>query len=329
MLQATEQYLQVAVRLFVASSRIHDPLVRDLPPTSDPTLTEEEIGQINECKLAQVSVKQSTWKDSGIKGSGSYLKRLFEDGDQILLTSAGGAGTDDLCPDFDASFKPYSWITKFDTVFLISDYASMSESWNEISGGLSSIMFLVNRYHNYGIDIHFENHKSLGLGDNPRGIAAGGYYGVKNIAAVTEIFKKTKPGSFLPIRTRLREILGPYLAKLELALGLGEETRPLNLIIMADGVNHGSLKSELASMTRKLNEIHAPRHQVGVQLFKVGHNEVSNSFALLSGGPGSTGSNADDFGDIFSIETERKNGHLTGEAILNANLEAWLKLLQP
>lgn len=284
---------------------------------------------MNDYKLAQISVKQHIWKDSGIKGSGSYLKQLFEDYDQVLLTSTAESGTGDLCPEFDASFKPYSWITKFDTVFLISDSASMSGSWNEISGVLLSIIFLVNRYHNYGIDIHFENHKSLGLEDSLRGIAAGGYYGIKNIAAVAEIFKKIRPGGFLPINTRLRQILAMYLAKLELALGLGEETRPLNLIIIADSVSHGSLKSELASVARKLDEIHAPRHQVGVQLFKVGHNEVSNGFALLSGGPRSIGSNADDFRNIFSIETERESGHLTGEAILNANLEAWLKLLEP
>lgn len=318
-----EQYLQAAVRLFVASSRIYDPLVRDLPQLSDDSMcTKKELSQINECKLAQISAKQPTWKHNGIEGSGAYLKRLFEDDDQILLTSTAESGTGDLCPEFDSSFKPYSWITKFDTILLISDSESMSRNgfWSEISGALSSIMFLVNRYHNYGIDIHFENHKSLGPGEISQGIAAGGYYGVKNIATVTEIFKKIKPGGSLPMCTRLREILGPYLPKLELALRLGNEMRPLNLIIIiANDENCDGLERELASVAKELDEIHAPRHQVGVQLFKVGHKEEASD---------STGSNCDDIRDIVSIVNGTENGHLTGDGILNANLEAWLRLLE-
>lgn len=326
---AVEQYLHVAVRLFVASSRIHDPLVCDLPGC-EPTCTEEEVCKINECKLAQISVKQPVWKENGIKGSGHYLKRLFEDTDQALLTTTAEGGTGDLCPEFDASFKPYSWITKFNTVFLIADSETMSNSgsWNEVSGALSSIMFLVNRYHNYGIDIHFQNHKSLGWGDLPEGIAAGGHYGIKNIATVIEIFKKIKPAGSAPISARLHDIVGSYLAKLEIALTLGDEMKPLNLIVITDGVDNGEAQREILFISKRLDEIHAPLQQMAVQFFEVRNDRKSEVPSFLDKGSKSTIDDDASVRDIVSRVVFTEDSQLTGEGILTANLEAWLRLLE-
>lgn len=327
---AAKQYLHIAVRLFVASSRIHDPLVRDLPECSESTCTEEEMCMVSECKLAQISVKQPSWKDSGIKGSGAYLKHLFEDNDQPLLTSTADAGTGDLCPDFDLSFKPYSWLTKFNTVFLVSDSQFMDNSglWNEVSGALSSIMFLVNRYHNYGIDIHFANHQSLDPGDAVEGIAPGGYYGVKNIATVTEIFKKIKPTGSIPMTSKLDDVLCPYLERLETAISQGEELRPLNIIVITDTADDDALDGGLLSIAQRLDEIHAPGQQVAVQFFEVGRDRSSKVSGLLEKRTKIMNGNRLGARDIASRVPYADNGHFSGEGILKANLEAWLKLLE-
>jgi hypothetical protein len=325
-----QQYLQVAVRLFVASSRIHDPLVRDLPQFCEATCTEEEVWKINECKLAQSSVKQPRWKANGIKGSGDYLKRLFEDNNQALLTTTAEAGSGELCPEIDSSFKPYSWITKFNTVFLVADTESMLErgSWNEVSGALSSIMFLVNRHHNYGIDIHFGNHKSLSPGDLSEGTTAGGYYGVKNIATVTEIFKKIRPVGSTQLGLRICDILIPQLAKLEATIGQGEELKPLNLIVITDDVHDDKVQKELFAAAQKLDEMHAPRQQVAVQQFIVGNDERVGSLRSLGEESKSKTKGGVGARNIVSRVAYTQYGQLTGEGILKANLEAWLRILE-
>jgi hypothetical protein len=74
-----QRFLHLAVRLFAASSRTYDPLTREPPQDCGPSCTEEELWRVNETRFAQVAVKQATWSASGIKSSGEYLKRIFED----------------------------------------------------------------------------------------------------------------------------------------------------------------------------------------------------------------------------------------------------------
>ncbi|KAG0650766.1 hypothetical protein D0Z07_2331 [Hyphodiscus hymeniophilus] len=326
---AAVQYLQVATRLFVASSRIHDPLVRNLPECSLSTCTEEEMSQINECKLAQISVKQPHWKDNGIKGSGAYLKVLFEDNNQVLLTSTADAGAGSLCPDIDLSFKPYSWLTKFKTIFLVSDCQSMLNSgcWNELSGILSSIMFLVNRYHNYGIELHFANHKSLNPGDLVEGIAPGGYYDVKSIATVTETFKKIIPSGSTLTASRLAELLWPHVNRVETTIAEGEEMKPLNLIVLADSGFKVWHDEVYLSICKKLDEINAPRSQVAIQIFEVGGGLGSETSDVFNEGSKFYNDHTRDRKFISSVSYVNKE-QFSGENLLKANLEAWLALLE-
>jgi hypothetical protein len=75
-----KQYLYIAIRLFTAMSGTHDPLMRDYSSNSLVLSIEED-----HFKLAQLSVKQSEWRKSGIDSSAEYLKRKMMD--RLLKTT--------------------------------------------------------------------------------------------------------------------------------------------------------------------------------------------------------------------------------------------------
>lgn len=83
---APKQFLQLAVRLFITSSPVPDPLVRNLPQSYPSGELPEEMLWDMHCKVAQGAVKQDKWIENGIKNSGDYLKLVFEDEGQTLIS---------------------------------------------------------------------------------------------------------------------------------------------------------------------------------------------------------------------------------------------------
>ncbi|KAH8756869.1 hypothetical protein BGZ57DRAFT_802906 [Hyaloscypha finlandica] len=81
---STDQYLHLAIRLFVASSGDYDPLMRDyVTPANDKDVDSSFIQDLQEAKRA---VKQDTWAERGIVSSANYLRNVFEDnGREICL----------------------------------------------------------------------------------------------------------------------------------------------------------------------------------------------------------------------------------------------------
>ena len=53
----------------------------------------------------------------------------------------------------------------------------------------------------------------------------------------------------------------------------GREIKPLNLIVLTDGVPSDDVESVLLSAAKKLDKLDAPPFQVGVQFFQVGNEE--------------------------------------------------------
>ncbi|KAE8451493.1 hypothetical protein EG329_003566 [Mollisiaceae sp. DMI_Dod_QoI] len=169
---------------------------------------------------------------------------------------------------------PYSFLGTFDTTLLIDDSGSMAgRSWREVSQALSTIAPIVTKHDSDGIDIYFLNHKSSNPGAPQDGIAAGGYRGIKRAATITEIFERVRPGGGTPTGIRIHNILKPYLAKLEKEISEGRELKPLNLIVLTDGVPSDDVESVLLSAAKKLDKLDAPPFQVGVQFFQVGNEE--------------------------------------------------------
>lgn len=93
------QYLHIAIRLFSVSSGSHDPLIQDW--TSRPTSPSVENGapSIEDYQNAQSAINQSQWKVKGIKKSGNYLKKLFEDNGGPLAEPHDESGTLTVLPE--------------------------------------------------------------------------------------------------------------------------------------------------------------------------------------------------------------------------------------
>jgi hypothetical protein len=169
---------------------------------------------------------------------------------------------------------PYAFLTTFDTILLIDDSGSMAgRGWREVSQALAIIAPIVSAHDDDGLDLYFMNHKSTDGGSPNEGIAAGGYRGLKRAATVTEIFARVRPQGGTPTGIRIHNILKPYLAKLETEIAVGKEMKPVNLIVLTDGVPSDDVESVLLSAAKKLDKFDAPPYQVGVQFFQVGNEE--------------------------------------------------------
>lgn len=142
-----------------------------------------------------------------------------------------------------------------------------------MSQALSTIAPIVTQHDADGIDVYFLNHKSANPGAPSEGIAPGGYRGIKRAATVNEIFDRVRPNGGTPTGTRVHNILKPYLAKLERDIAQDKETKPLNLIVLTDGVPSDDVESVLLSAAKKLDKLDATPYQIGVQFFQVGNEE--------------------------------------------------------
>lgn len=170
--------------------------------------------------------------------------------------------------------SPFSFLSTFGNVILIDDSGSMAgRSWREVSQALSIIAPIIATYDSEGIDIYFLNHKSTDAGVPANGIAPSGYRCIKRAETVTEIFQRVRPQGGTPTGIRVHNILKPYLVKLEEDMASGKELKPLNLIVLTDGVPSDDLESVLLSAAKKLDKLDAPPFQVGVQFFQVGNEE--------------------------------------------------------
>jgi hypothetical protein len=75
-------------------------------------------------------------------------------------------------------------------------------------------------------------------------------------------------------------MLKPYLAQLAAKSALNllntdamDAVKPLNILTITDGVPSDDVESVLLAAARKLDELEASPHQIGVQFFQVGNEE--------------------------------------------------------
>ena len=191
---------------------------------------------------------------------------------------------------------PFAFLATFDTVFVIDDSGSMAgRPWREVHAVLAAIVPICTKRDADGVDIYFLNHRctlqqqQLLLGQSPQqgqprvppGKSAGGFHNVRNNDAVGRIFNIVKPSQSTPTGMRLGSILKPYLrfyeAKRKEMEERGEfgdpdpeEVKPMNIIVITDGVPTDDLEDVLVDAAKKLDAMDAPPYQVGVQFFQVG-----------------------------------------------------------
>jgi hypothetical protein len=72
-----QQYMHLGVRLFIASSSIYDPLMRDYSALPTSAGAEEKASRNHQA--AQKATRQDSWGVHGIKSSADFLRTIFED----------------------------------------------------------------------------------------------------------------------------------------------------------------------------------------------------------------------------------------------------------
>ena len=163
-------------------------------------------------------------------------------------------------PIKDAEDTDFSFLSTFDTVFLIDDSGSMAgRSWRETADALKTITPICTQHDRDGIDIYFLNEAD-----------SAEYRNVTSPSDVEAIFNSVRPRGGTPTGSRLHAILKPYLRDLEQK---GEEgVKPLNIIVITDGQASDDVESVILSAARRLDRLDAPAWQVGVQFFQVGED---------------------------------------------------------
>jgi hypothetical protein len=171
----------------------------------------------------------------------------------------------------------YAFLSTFDTIFLVDDSTSMrGKRWREAEDAIAAIAPICTHYDADGIDIYFLNHRnqplSLGAAGN-----AGGYKNVTDASGVREIFKSVSPNGATPVGTRLHQILTPYMRKLSQLTSQGREPeiKPLNIIVITDGVFTDDAETVIVNVARQLDypSMQAVPWQVGIQFFQVGDDQ--------------------------------------------------------
>ena len=193
-------------------------------------------------------------------------------------------------------------------------------SWRETKQALAAITPICTAHDEDGIDIYFLNNR------NPRGGNTGGYTNVTTTAGVEAIFNTVRPLGGTPTGTRLNHILKPYLAQVEESLerqahGHEATVKPLNIIVITDGVPTDDVETIIVSAAKKLDSWEADPAQVGIQFFQVGNEkEATKDLQELDDAL------SEQFGIRDMVDTVPWKGQegatLTGDGILKAVLGA-------
>ena len=114
------------------------------------------------------------------------------------------------------------------------------------------------------------NHRNPLGGSN-----SGGYTNITTTTGVENIFNTVRPLGGTPTGTRLNQILKPYLAQVEQSIerqahGQDASVKPLNIIVITDGVPSDDVESVVVQAAKKLDSWDAEPWQVGIQFFQVG-----------------------------------------------------------
>lgn len=172
----------------------------------------------------------------------------------------------------------YAFLREFNTIFLIDDSLSMKAEnrWKETQQAISAILPICVEHDDDGIDVYFLNHRTSDPGDESRGVAGTGYRNVKDVRVVQNMFKFVKPSLATPTGMRLDNILRAYLRNYEAQVrrtgGDVYSVPPINVIVITDGQPTDEPGEIIAQAARRLDEMHAPPHQIGIQFFQVGRD---------------------------------------------------------
>lgn len=225
---------------------------------------------------------------------------------------------------------PYAFLSLFDTIFLIDDSSSMTHDnrWKEVTDALRAIAPICTSHDVDGVDVYFLNARNFGHAEG------NGFTGIKTPEQIEKLFTDVRPNGWTPTGTRINEILSPYLRNYsdQIARTRNPENcgvKPINMIVITDGQPTDDPEAVIIKIAKKLDDLEAPPHQVGVQFFQVG-NDPSATLALkeLDDGLAARGRGCRDIVDTVSWDSRSgRKRVLSGEAILKTVLGAVVKRL--
>lgn len=148
--------------------------------------------------------------------------------------------------------------------------------WAETQKAVSAILPICLEHDEDGIDVYFLNHRTDDRGDAGVGAAGTGYRGVRDVSVIQNMFRFVRPSLATPTGMRLDHILRAYLRHYEAQVrrtgGDVYSARPINIIVITDGQPTDEPGEIIAQAARRLDEMRAPPHQIGVQFFQVGRD---------------------------------------------------------
>ncbi|KAG7285550.1 hypothetical protein NEMBOFW57_010179 [Staphylotrichum longicolle] len=232
-------------------------------------------------------------------------------------------------PSITSAEDKYAFLSSFDTIFLIDDSGSMyGERWKETKAALLAIAPICTDHDANGIDIYFLNTRSKPSKSDP-----GGWCNIRTKAQVEALFNQVTPRGVTPLGTRINQILMPYLRTYEAAVkrtGTPEDcgVKPINMIVITDGVPTDDPESIIVDAARKLDKLEAPPHQVGIQLFQVGDETEATKFLKeLDDGLAEVGGVRDMVDTVTFDKRSGRDKTLSADAILKVVLGAVVKRL--
>ncbi|KAF4467282.1 hypothetical protein FALBO_5846 [Fusarium albosuccineum] len=199
-------------------------------------------------------------------------------------------------------------------------------SWREVRDALGTIASICTSHDLDGVDIYFLNHLSWSSGSGTQ--APCGYTNIRDASQVQRLFASVRPYGATPIGARPDGILRPYVSHLSDHPGNIGNTKPLNIIVITDGCPTDDPEGIIVHYAKKLDQIGAPSHQVGIQFFQVGiHSGVANALRELDDDLASPGIR--DMVDTATWNSTRSDGTyvLTADAILKVVLGAVVRRL--
>ncbi|KAJ5747072.1 uncharacterized protein N7511_008768 [Penicillium nucicola] len=175
----------------------------------------------------------------------------------------------------------YSFLNSFDTIFLVDDSTSMKgPNWTQAANAIAAIAPICTSHDPDGIDIYFLNQPA----------ASNAHYNITTPGQVHEIFTSVTPRGATPIGKRLNDILKPYMARVDRMHAAQAQAqtgaidddrfyvRPVNIIVITDGVFTDDAESVIMGVARKLDLVDAIAWQVGIQFFQVGEDESARLY---------------------------------------------------
>ncbi|KAK0662933.1 hypothetical protein QBC41DRAFT_329501 [Cercophora samala] len=162
----------------------------------------------------------------------------------------------------------FAFLSIFDIVFLIDDSGSMDGSrWREAQTTIKSLIPICVEHDADGVDLHYLHKKN-------RKDESAGWREMTDASEIDRLFSAVKPAGGTPTGKRLNDILDPYVKLYEMAdKAKRKEIKPLLLVVITDGEANDDVDEVIINIADRLNEVDAPRHQVGIQFFQVGDDE--------------------------------------------------------